>query len=136
MDVNVNAEVKTVGVPTTMPAVEREDRVKPQVTPVAQGVGSDRVTLKEKGQPRREEDRKRDALKGEELSKAVEDIQERLDVMGTRLNLAISKDPDAVVVKVTDRKTGELVRQIPSEDVLQLRKQLLELTGLLFDEKA
>lgn len=137
MDVNVNTEIKAVGVPTTMPAVEREDRVKPQVTAVAQGVGSDRVSLQDKDQSRRrEESRKGSAVSGEDLSKAVEDIQERLDIMGTRLNLAISKDPDAVVVKVTDRQSGELVRQIPSEDVLKLRKQLQDLTGLLFDEKA
>ncbi|MGV1099865.1 flagellar protein FlaG [Thiovibrio sp. JS02] len=139
MDVSVNSEVKGIGVATTVvPAVEREDRVKPQVAPVAGGTESTRSALGEKELHRRsrEEEKKQGAVNAEELKKAVEEIQNRLDAMGTRLNFTLSKEPEAVVVKVTDRQSGELVKQFPSEEVLKLRKKLQELSGLLFDEQA
>jgi flagellar protein FlaG len=47
----------------------------------------------------------------------------------------VDKVAEEMVVKVTHKKSGELIRQIPSEDVIRLRQKLEELTGLLFDEK-
>jgi flagellar protein FlaG len=40
------------------------------------------------------------------------------------------------VVKITDRATGELVRQIPMEEMLALAKSLDRLQGLLLQTKA
>ena len=136
MDVNVNSEVKGVGLTVVAPAVEREDRQRSPVTPVAAGTDSAPGTLGDKELHRRDSGRKPNNVSAEELAQAVEEIQNRLDAMGTRLNFAVNKEPDAVVVKVTDRLSGELVKQIPSEEVLALRKKLQELSGLLFDEKA
>ncbi|HIJ79496.1 MAG: flagellar protein FlaG [Desulfobulbaceae bacterium] len=136
MDVNINAEVKGVGV-ATVPAVEREDRAKPQVTPVAKSTDSSSAALGEKELHRRgdkKDEKKSLALKPEELEKVVAEIQDRLDVMGTRLDISVNKEPNAFVVKVTDRTSGEIVKQFPSEEVLSLKKKLQELTGLIFDK--
>ena len=136
MDVNINAEVKGVGV-ATVPAVEREDRAKPQVAPVAKSSDSAKAALGEKELHRRgdkKEERKQVALDPEELQKAVAEIQDRLDVMGTRLDISVNKEPNAFVVTVTDRESGETVRQFPSEEVLTLKKKLQEITGLIFDK--
>lgn len=141
MDVNVNSEIKGVGLTVAAPAVERADRLKSPVTPVAAGTDSTPGALGDKELHRRDGRQKQDGgqkqndASTEDLGKVVEEIQKRLDAMGTRLNFAINKEPDAVVVKVTDRESGELVRQIPSEEVLALREKLQELSGLLFDEK-
>jgi flagellar protein FlaG len=137
MDVNVNSEVKGVGLTLVAPAVEREDRERAPVTPVAAGTNATAGALGDKELHRRQNGRQqKDAVSAEDLAKVVEEIQNRLDAMGTRLNFALNKEPEVVVVKVTDRLSGELVRQIPSEEVLALRKKLQELSGLLFDEKA
>ena len=138
MDVNVNSEIKGIGV-AVVPAVEREDRAKPRVMPVAESTDSTKASLGDKELHRRggeKEKREAVALNPEELKKAVEDIQDRLDAMGTRLNFTLVEEPEAVVVKVTDRQSGELVKQFPSEEVLALRKKLQELSGLLFDQQA
>ena len=138
MEINVNTEIKGLGVAMTAPAMDREDRVKPQVAPITDGAESARAALGDKELHRREgkDGKSQTPISAEELTKAVEDIQSRLDSMGSRLNFAVNKEPDAVVVKVTDRQSGELIKQFPSEQVLQLRKKLQELSGLLFDEKA
>lgn len=135
MDASVNTEVKGVGVTTAMPVVAREDRVKPQVTPVQAGTDSAKGALGDKELHRREQEAKQPSTK--ELAKAVEEMQQRLDALGnTRLNFRVLEKPNEVVVQVTDRTSGELVRQFPSEEALKLRVKLQELTGLLFDEQA
>jgi flagellar protein FlaG len=37
------------------------------------------------------------------------------------------------VIQITDRETGELIRQIPAEETLQLAERLDELRGRLFN---
>ncbi len=43
---------------------------------------------------------------------------------------------NAVVVQVMDRKTGEVLRQFPSEQMLQISKDLEKISGLLFKDSA
>lgn len=134
MDASVNTEVKGVGVTNVMPAVEREDKVKPQVAPVAKGSDSSRSDLGEKELHPKAQPKPVDA---KELAKAVEEMQRRLDSLGnTRLNFKVQEKPNEVVVQITDRESGKMVRQFPSEDALKLRAKLQELSGLLFDEQA
>ncbi len=134
MDASVNTEVKGVGVTAVMPAVVREDRAKPQVTPVKASSDSPKGTLGDKELHAKPQSKPVDA---KELAKAVEEMQQRLDSLGnTRLNFRVLEKPNEVVVQITDSKSGDLVRQFPSEDALALRVKLQELTGLLFDEKA
>jgi flagellar protein FlaG len=130
MDVNLSAEVKGFGAPAA-PAVEREQKTKPQVTPVDSGGDSSKAALDEKSLHRQGAE-----VSAEDAGKMVKDIQDRLDSMGNRLNFSLREDPDTVVVQVTDRESGELVKQFPPEEVLALRQKLDELVGLLFDGKA
>ena len=54
-------------------------------------------------------------------------------------NLEFSVDEAAVgktVVKVVDRETGDMIRQIPSEEALAIAKALDQLQGLLIRQKA
>lgn len=135
MDVSMSAEVKGFGV-SAAPAVEREDRVKPQVAPVAAGGDSSGAALQQQALQGKEAQEKR-KVTIEEAAKAVREMQERLDAIGnTRLAFSVNEDPNAVVVQITDRKSGELIRQFPAEEALSLRKKLDELVGLLFDGKA
>jgi len=48
----------------------------------------------------------------------------------------INREADMVVVKITNRENGELIRQIPPEVVVRLARNINELLGVLFDERA
>ncbi|HIJ90237.1 MAG: flagellar protein FlaG [Desulfobulbaceae bacterium] len=134
MDASVNTEIKGVGVTVTPAAVEREDKVKPQVSPVAKGSESSRSGLGEKELHAKSQPKPADA---KEVAKAVEEMQRRLDSLGnTRLNFKVQEKPNEVVVQITDRQSGKLIKQFPSEDAMMLRAKLQELSGLLFDEQA
>ncbi|MHB1015050.1 MAG: flagellar protein FlaG [Desulfurivibrionaceae bacterium] len=135
MDVSVNTEVKGIGVTTVMPAVEREDRVKPQVAPVVQSGGASQSALGENELHPKTQAKPVDDAK--ELAKAVEEMQQRLDALGnTRLSFRVNEKPNEVVVQITDGQSGKVLKQIPSDEALNLQAKLQELTGLLFDKKA
>jgi flagellar protein FlaG len=115
--------------------VDREAQVKAQVRPVEKSAEAARNALDEQ-RLRREADQAKSRLSRADLQDALNEVQERMDQMGTNLQFSMDKVAEEIVVKVTDKKNGELIRQIPSEDVIKLRKKLEELSGLLFDEKA
>lgn len=137
MDVNVNAEVKGYGA-QAVPVVEREDRVKPQVAPVAKDTGASKSSLNDRALHGRgdEEAAKARQMSQKEVEKVMEEVQRRLDAIGGNLKLSFDEfeETNAIVVQVKDKTSNELVRQFPSEDLLQLRAKLDDLIGLLFDE--
>lgn len=50
--------------------------------------------------------------------------------------ISIHKETHAIMVKVMDKSTGELIREIPKEKLLDVAANIMELNGLFFDEKA
>jgi len=71
----------------------------------------------------------------EVLEEVIKNLKEKLSMLNTQLQIQIDKDTDIVVVKVIDKKTKEVIRQIPPEYVLKIAEYLDEITGLLFSEK-
>jgi flagellar protein FlaG len=67
----------------------------------------------------------------EELNKAVNDITESMSMMQKGLAFKVDEDLGIQVVKVIDVTTGELIRQMPNEEALEIAKKLNEVTGLL-----
>jgi uncharacterized FlaG/YvyC family protein len=58
---------------------------------------------------------------------------------GRKLNFDVHKDT-GLVVKVTDAETGEMIRQIPGEEVIRLHERLSQavnqMTGTILDSSA
>ncbi len=72
-----------------------------------------------------------------QIKAAVEKIQKALaDSLNANLNFSIDKDTGKTVIKVTDGQTGDLIRQIPSEEILALAKSIDKMQGLLLQGKA
>jgi len=71
------------------------------------------------------------------LSSMIEELNTNLeDLAHTSVRFRIDREADDMVVKVIDTNTEEIVRQIPSEEMVDLMKRMKELQGLLFDKKA
>ena len=75
-----------------------------------------------------------------------EDLQDVLDVfkkklekfklvVNTEAEFKIDRDTGMIVVKIKDKDTGEVIRQIPPEVMVKLAKTIDEFLGLLFDER-
>jgi len=54
----------------------------------------------------------------------------------TDLSFSVDDETNIRVIKVVDRSTKEVIRQIPSEEMLQMAQALDKLQGLLLKQKA
>ncbi|MDH1053369.1 flagellar protein FlaG [Aquipseudomonas alcaligenes] len=80
------------------------------------------------------------AAEGESARAQVEDAVSTIQgfVQSVRRNLDFQLDDSTgrVVVKVTDSESGDVIRQIPSEEALKLAESLEEVRSLLFKAEA
>lgn len=72
----------------------------------------------------------------ETLKAVAERTQAFLDELNIRLDLELHEDTGDIVIRIVNRETEELVRQIPPEELLRIHEKITELRGVLFDEKA
>lgn len=65
------------------------------------------------------------------LTAVVSQLNQQAQQVNRALQFLIDKDSGSVVIKVIDTQTKEVIRQIPPEDILDLRRHLKELSGIL-----
>lgn len=75
------------------------------------------------------------AEKEEQVKEAAEKINEFIETMTHDLSFSVDKDTNRTVVKVLERESGDVIRQIPAEEILKIAKMLDELKGLIIREK-
>ncbi|MBC3932718.1 flagellar protein FlaG [Undibacterium curvum] len=71
-----------------------------------------------------------------QVTKAVADINKTIQSLSQDLQFSVDKDSDKVVVKIIDQQTKQVLRQIPSEEALEISKSLDKLQGLLIKQQA
>lgn len=72
----------------------------------------------------------------DQVEKAVQDIQAFVDSNQRNLNFSIDETTGDVVVKIVATLSGEVIRQLPSEEALKMAQRLKDPHSLLFDEQA
>ena len=72
----------------------------------------------------------------EKLKAAVEKIQEFVSSTASDIKFSIDEESGQTIVKVVDRETQDVIRQIPSQEMLDLAQALDKLQGLLIKQKA
>ncbi len=70
------------------------------------------------------------------VQKAAEQIDRKLAESFSDLRISIDETLNRPVVRVVNANSGELVRQVPSEEALRIAKRLDALSGLLIRDKA
>ncbi len=91
---------------------------------------------KQSASPPAEKAREERKVSEEEAKKIVSEINNHLQISNTELNFSVDKETEKMVLKVVNSQTGELIRQIPAEDVLRLAARISKLLGVLVDENA
>jgi len=64
------------------------------------------------------------------VEKAIEDINDHLQSIGRDLSFSVDNDSGRTIIKVMDSETDEVIRQIPSEEVLNLAQYLQDASDL------
>lgn len=72
----------------------------------------------------------------EPVEEAISSIKQFAQSIQRNLNFALDESSGRVVVKVTDAVSGDVIRQMPSEDALRLAESLEEARSLLFRAEA
>lgn len=77
-----------------------------------------------------------DEVSRDQVEKAVTSIQDFVQSVHRSINFSVDDGSGRVVVKVTDAQSGEVIRQIPSEEALKLAENVAEIRSLLFTAEA
>ena len=74
------------------------------------------------------------------VDEALRTLKEKLEKLSNffqrEAQFIFDKDIDKVIIKIKDKDTGEIIRQIPPEVAVKIAKKVDELLGILFDELA
>ena len=74
-------------------------------------------------------------VSNEELRRIIEEIRKKLDYLNKYLKIEIDQDLEIPVVKILEKETNKVIRQIPPEYILELMKKIDQLLGILIDER-
>ncbi|GAA5159767.1 flagellar protein FlaG [Viridibacterium curvum] len=76
------------------------------------------------------------ALSPEQIDRAMSEVRRMVSPVARNLQFSIDDETGRSVVKVVDATTNEVIRQIPSEELLQITRSLDRLSGLFVKQKA
>lgn len=71
-----------------------------------------------------------------DVTKAVQDINKSIQSSSQGVEFTVDNDDKRVVVKVVDQQTKQVLRQIPTEEAIEISKSLDKLQGLLIKQQA
>lgn len=67
---------------------------------------------------------------------AFEEINNAMEAWATGMRFEIDEDTQQLVVSIVDNKTGDVLRQVPSEEVLHIAKMISQFQGKFVSVKA
>lgn len=73
-------------------------------------------------------------------SREIPEVVDKLNTLGsqianTKISFSIDSETGKPIVRVINKETGQIIRQLPPEDLLKLVDNLQNLTGLIFSEE-
>jgi len=72
----------------------------------------------------------------DELQEAVREMRKYHGWGNFNIDFERDDETNSLIVKIIDRNTGEILRQIPPDQILKMRHHLREALGLVFDYMA
>jgi flagellar protein FlaG len=108
-----------------------QQQVQPQTQPVD---GTLKKLQREVEQQVQDAQEKRD-IKPEELQKLIEEVKRKFDMLSKYLKIDIDQELEIPVVKIMERDTNKVIRQIPPDYLLELMKRIDQLLGLLVERE-
>lgn len=112
---------------TTAGKAELSDTNVTNVTNEGIGIGTARDLL--------HKDKYQLSIADEALVKAIEKANKALAGAGTRFEYTVHEKTNDIIVKVINKETDQIIREIPSEKLVDLVAKLQEICGIIIDEK-
>lgn len=123
----MNIETVSAGLPASLPGQGPQSVLRGESAPPATKTNAaERTTAVTAPQP----------ATRSQVEDAVKSVRDFIAPTNSDLQFNIDQDTGATVVKVIDRSTQEVLRQIPSEEMLSIAKTLDDIKGLFVHQKA
>ncbi len=74
-------------------------------------------------------------VKMDDLKQALSEVQSAISLVTNDLQFSLDEDTGKTIVKIVDRETDEVIKQIPSEEILRIAKALDKFQGLLIRQE-
>jgi len=74
-------------------------------------------------------------LNSSDITNMVASVNEYVKVFSTKVSFGYDFENERQVILVKDSETGEIIRQIPPKEMVNLLKQLEEISGIIFHNK-
>lgn len=74
-------------------------------------------------------------LSKEELKDIVDKFNRFFDLFSIQLRFKLHEETKSWIVRVVDTKNDRVIREIPPEKILDMFAKMMELVGILFDER-
>lgn len=82
-----------------------------------------------------DEETKNSQEQNEKLRKSVEQLNKQIGHQHVEAQFGIHEKTNRVTIKIVDKDTNEVIREVPPEKTLDMIAKAWELAGLLVDEK-
>jgi len=86
------------------------------------------------GQTARQHDQPEKKVKPQVIHSAAADLQRLGLALNKKLQFVVDHRSNEVIVKVIDKETDKVIKELPPEELQRLHRNLKEAIGLLFDE--
>lgn len=109
-----------------------------EVSENAGSISKDTITIRKKDSAGKQneqgmEDNNRQQPSEEAVKKAIDDLNKRMG--NTECQFGVHEGTNRITIKILDKDTHEVVKELPPEKTLDLIKKAWEMAGLLVDEK-
>lgn len=72
----------------------------------------------------------------EQISQQILEVQKISNMIGRKLQFNVNEKLNQVIVSIVDPETNQVIKEIPSEELQQMRIRIRENISFLIDEKA
>lgn len=127
-----NAEIMSRPTSTTSGAIQN---ITEGALTEIRNVKAQQVRTQHKVDNAKAQDESKDAVSKEQLQKAIEIMNDVIEVQHKSSKFVFHEGLDKYYVKLVDSKTEELIKEIPPERLLDAYYEMQKLTGMIVDEK-
>ena len=111
-------------------------RTIPQVTSAAASSLLERDAADKKNVQNEKEKPEVKKIDESQVKELAEKINDHVKLFSTRLEFSYDIEKGRSQIKVLDKDSGRVIRQIPPEEMLSLIDKMEEIAGLIFNEEA
>lgn len=82
-----------------------------------------------------QENQRKEEINKQFIKSSVTKVNKELGIRRTKAEFNYNEKLNRISIKIYDETSGEVIREIPPEKTLEMVEKMLELAGLLFDER-